>query len=80
MTGVSRVVDVDGIPVSALLQEARRPRAVVLALHGGAAHSGYFDYPGRPHLSLLRTGSALGFTECVLARAGAARELPGRAS
>ncbi|QIY93641.2 alpha/beta fold hydrolase [Streptomyces sp. S1D4-11] len=76
MTGVSRVVDVDGIPVSALLQEARRPRAVVLALHGGAAHSGYFDYPGRPHLSLLRTGSALGFTVLALDRPGYGSSAP----
>ncbi|MGW1754280.1 alpha/beta hydrolase [Streptomyces mirabilis] len=76
MTGVSRVVDVDGIPVSALLQEARRPRAVVLALHGGAAHSGYFDYPGRPHLSLLRTGSALEFTVLALDRPGYGSSAP----
>lgn len=31
---VSRVVDVDGIPMSGLLCEVREPRAVVVALHG----------------------------------------------
>lgn len=76
MSGVSRVVDVDGIPASALLQEARQPRAVVVALHGGAAHSGYFDYPGRPHLSLLRTGTALGFTVLALDRPGYGSSAP----
>jgi pimeloyl-ACP methyl ester carboxylesterase len=76
MTGVARVVDVDGIPVSALLQEAPQPRAVVVALHGGAAHSGYFDYPGRPQLSLLRTGAALGFTVLALDRPGYGSSAP----
>jgi hypothetical protein len=33
---VPRTVDVDGIPMSALVAEAPRPRAVVVALHGGA--------------------------------------------
>ncbi|MEU9288597.1 alpha/beta hydrolase [Streptomyces sp. NPDC048275] len=76
MSGVSRVVDVDGIPVSALLQEARQPRAVVVALHGGAANSTYFDYPGRPPLSLLRTGAALGFTVVAPDRPGYGSSAP----
>ncbi|NEA63451.1 alpha/beta hydrolase [Streptomyces sp. SID12488] len=77
MTGASRVVvDVDGIPVSALLREVRHPRAVVLALHGGAALSGYFDYPDRPRLSLLRTGEALGFTVIAIDRPGYGSSAP----
>lgn len=76
MTSVARVVDVDGIPVSALLQEARQPRAVVLALHGGSAYSGYFDYPDRPRLSLLRTGAALGFTVVAIDRPGYGSSAP----
>lgn len=66
----ARVVDVDGIPMSALLAEARQPRAVVVALHGGASNGSYFDCPNRPWLSLLRTGSALGFTVLALDRPG----------
>lgn len=77
MTGASRVVvDVDGIAVSALLREARQPRAVVLALHGGAAFSGYFDYPDRPRMSLLRTGEALGFTVIAIDRPGYGSSAP----
>ncbi|WP_406333428.1 alpha/beta hydrolase [Streptomyces sp. NBC_00203] len=76
MTSVARVVDVDGIPVSALLREARQPRAVVLALHGGSAYSGYFDYPDRPRLSLLRTGEALGFTVVAIDRPGYGSSAP----
>ncbi|MFB4298711.1 alpha/beta hydrolase [Actinomadura sp. NTSP31] len=64
------VADVDGVPMSALLAEAPRPRAVVVALHGGATTSVYFDAPNRPRLSLLRTGAALGFTVLALDRPG----------
>jgi alpha-beta hydrolase superfamily lysophospholipase len=73
MTGAaveSQVVEVDGIPMSALVAEARHPRAVVLALHGGAATSAYFDHPDQPRLSLLRTGAELGFTVIALDRPG----------
>lgn len=66
----SRTVDVDGVPMSALVAEVPRPRAVVLALHGGAVSTAYFDAPGHPRLSLLRTGAALGFTVVALARPG----------
>jgi pimeloyl-ACP methyl ester carboxylesterase len=66
----SQVVEVEGIPMSALVAEARRPRAVIVALHGGAATSRYFDCPNQPALSLLRTGAALGFTVIALDRPG----------
>lgn len=69
----ARVADVDGIPMSALIAEApcrTGPRAVIVALHGGAAKPAYFDAPNRPRLSLLRTGAALGFTVIALDRPG----------
>ncbi|SEG84986.1 Lysophospholipase, alpha-beta hydrolase superfamily [Thermomonospora echinospora] len=65
-----RVVDVGGVPMSALVGEVPRPRAVVVALHGGATTSVYYDAPNRPRLSLLRTGAALGFTVIALDRPG----------
>lgn len=68
--GAPRVVDVDGIPMSALVAEARQPQAVVVALHGGATNSAYFNCPNRPRLSLLRAGAALGFTVIALDRPG----------
>ncbi|MGI8329453.1 alpha/beta hydrolase [Actinomadura scrupuli] len=68
--GTAHVVEVGGVPMSALVREAPRPRAVVLALHGGATTSVYFDAPNRPRLSLLRTGAALGFTVIALDRPG----------
>jgi pimeloyl-ACP methyl ester carboxylesterase len=67
---VSHVVEVQGIPMSSLLAEVRHPRAVVVAMHGGAASSRYFDCPNEPRLSLLRTGAALGFTVIALDRPG----------
>jgi len=65
-----QVVDVDGISLSYRARWASEPRAVVLALHGGATTSTYFDCPGHPRLSLLRTGAALGFTVLALDRPG----------
>ncbi len=70
------VVDVRGIPMSALILAAPRPRAVIVALHGGAAMSAYFDAPNRPRLSLLRTGAALGFTVIALDRPGYGSSAP----
>jgi pimeloyl-ACP methyl ester carboxylesterase len=67
---VRHVVDVDGVPMSALLAEATGPRAVIVALHGGAVTSGYFDAPGQPRNSLLRAGASLGFTVIALDRPG----------
>jgi pimeloyl-ACP methyl ester carboxylesterase len=71
-----QVVTVAGIPVSALRWEARQPRAVIVALHGGAASSGYFNAPGQPRLSLLRSGAALGFTVIALDRPGYGSSAP----
>ncbi|KHO24055.1 thioesterase [Mycolicibacterium setense] len=65
-----RVVMVDGVPMSALVAEAPDPRAVVVALHGGATTSAYFDCPGHPELSLLRSGVDHGFTVIALDRPG----------
>lgn len=69
-----RIVHVDGIPMSALVSEVQRPRAVIVALHGGAASSVYFDH--RPRMSLLQTGAALGFTVIALDRPGYGTSLP----
>ncbi|MBY8862299.1 alpha/beta fold hydrolase [Nocardia sp. CA2R105] len=67
---VRQVADIDGVPMSALLATAPAPRAVLVALHGGATTSVYFDCPGHPELSLLRTAAAAGFTVLALDRPG----------
>jgi pimeloyl-ACP methyl ester carboxylesterase len=66
----SRTVNVGGIPMSGLVAEADRPRAVIVALHGGATTSAYYDSQVHPRASLLRTGAALGFTVLALDRPG----------
>ncbi|OBI43127.1 thioesterase [Mycobacterium kyorinense] len=71
-----RVVIVDGVPMSALVAEAPEPRATVVALHGGGTTAAYFDCPGHPALSLLRTGAALGFTVIALDRPGYGSSAP----
>jgi pimeloyl-ACP methyl ester carboxylesterase len=71
-----RVVLVDGVPMSALIAEAPEPRAVVVAFHGGASTAAYFDCPGHPRLSLLRAGTALGFTVVALDRPGYGASAP----
>jgi pimeloyl-ACP methyl ester carboxylesterase len=75
-----RVVLVDGVPMSGLVAEAspsaQAPRAVIVALHGGASTAAYFDCPGHPRLSLLRTGAALGFTVVALDRPGYGSSAP----
>ncbi|MFF0011390.1 alpha/beta hydrolase [Streptomyces sp. NPDC005374] len=63
-------VEVDGISLSYRASWVGEPRAVVLALHGGATTSTYFDCPHHPRLSLLRTGAALGFSVLALDRPG----------
>ncbi len=75
---VSRVVDVEGIPMSGLLIEADAPRAVIVALHGGAAKSVYWDCPGHPELSLMRQAVAQGFTVLALDRPGYGSSRPHR--
>ncbi len=72
----ARNVRVGGVTMSALVQEVPRPRAVVLALHGGATTSVYYDGPGHPRMSLLRTGAALGFTVVALDRPGYGASAP----
>ena len=65
-----RVVIVDGVPMSALVAEAPTPRGVIVAIHGGGTTARYFDCPGHPESSLLRTGAAHGFTVVALDRPG----------
>jgi pimeloyl-ACP methyl ester carboxylesterase len=71
-----RVVLVDGVPMSGLVAEAPEPRAVIVAFHGGASTAAYFDCPGHPRLSMLRTGAALGFTMVALDRPGYGASAP----
>ena len=61
---------VDGVPASALVAWAEEPRAVIVAVHGGATSAAYFDCPGHPALSLLRTAAASGFTAIAIDRPG----------
>lgn len=65
-----RVVFVDGVPMSALVATAPEPRAVIVAVHGGATTAAYFDCPGHPRLSLLRAAAAHGVTAIGLDRPG----------
>ncbi|MCV7413945.1 alpha/beta fold hydrolase [Mycolicibacterium litorale] len=67
---------VDGVPMSGLMAEAADPRAVIVALHGGASTAAYFDCPGHPRLSLLRVGAALGYTVIALDRPGYGSSAP----
>lgn len=71
-----RVVLVDGVPMSGLIAEAAEPRAVVVAFHGGSSTAAYFDCPGHPPLSLLRTGAERGFTMIALDRPGYGSSAP----
>lgn len=65
-----RVVLVDAVPMSAIVAAVPDPRAVVVAVHGGATSSAYFDCPGNPGLSLLRAAAERGFTAIALDRPG----------
>ena len=70
---VPRVVIVAGVPMSAWVAEPEHPedsKAVIVAIHGGGTTAMYFDCPGHPSLSLLRTGAARGFTVIALDRPG----------
>ncbi|MEB3979896.1 alpha/beta hydrolase [Mycobacterium sp. 663a-19] len=72
-----RVVIVDGVPMSALVAEATQgPKAVIVAIHGGGTTAMYFDCPGHPSFSLLRTGAAAGFTVVALDRPGYGSSAP----
>ena len=74
-----RVVIVDGVPMSALVTEApdtEGPKAVIVAIHGGGTTAVYFDCPGHPAFSLLRTGAAAGFTVVALDRPGYGSSAP----
>jgi len=71
-----RLVIVDGVPMSALVAEAPEPKAVIVAIHGGGTTAIYFDCPGHPSFSLLRTGAAAGFTVVALDRPGYGSSAP----
>lgn len=71
-----RIVMVAGVPMSALVADAPTPRAVVVAIHGGATSSAYFDCPGHPRLSLLRAAASHGFTAIAIDRPGYGASAP----
>lgn len=71
-----RLVIVDSVPMSALVAEADDPKAVIVAIHGGGTTATYFDCPGHPSYSLLRTGAAAGFTVVALDRPGYGSSAP----
>lgn len=65
-----RVVMVGAVPMSALVAEVAEPRAVIVAIHGGASSSAYFDCPGHPRLSFLRLAASFGYTAIAIDRPG----------
>ncbi|MFI8829071.1 alpha/beta hydrolase [Streptomyces sp. NPDC053431] len=71
-------LDAAGIPLSGLIAEPRhgRPRAVVVAVHGGGMRAGYFDSRARPGLSLLALGADLGYTVLAVDRPGYGSSAP----
>ncbi|MBW0011585.1 MAG: alpha/beta hydrolase [Mycobacterium sp.] len=62
--------------MSALVAEAPEPKAVIVAIHGGGTTAIYFDCPGHPSFSLLRSGAAAGFTVVALDRPGYGSSAP----
>lgn len=70
MNPTPRMVRVGDVMMSGLLAEAEAPRAVIVAVHGGGSSAAYFDCPGHPRLSLMRTATALGYTVVALDRPG----------
>lgn len=56
--------------MSALVASVPEPKAVVVAIHGGATSAAYFDCPGHPELSLLRAAAEAGYTAIALDRPG----------
>ena len=71
-----RLVIVDGVPMSAIVADIDAPKAVIVAIHGGGTTAMYFDCPGHPSYSLLRTGTAAGFTVVALDRPGYGSSAP----
>ena len=71
-----RVVIVDGVPMSGVIAEAPQPKAVILAIHGGGTTATYFDCPGHPELSLLRSGATEGYTVIAVDRPGHGSSAP----
>jgi pimeloyl-ACP methyl ester carboxylesterase len=65
--------------MSAIVAEAENPddpEAVIVAIHGGGTTAVYFDCPGHPSSSLLRTGAAAGFIVVALDRPGYGSSAP----
>ncbi|MDR3665086.1 MAG: alpha/beta fold hydrolase [Mycobacterium sp.] len=65
-----RVVMVDTVPMSALVAGPSDASAAIVAIHGGATSSTYFDCPGHPELSLVRQAADAGYLAIALDRPG----------
>jgi pimeloyl-ACP methyl ester carboxylesterase len=64
-------LEVDGIPLSGLLAwPGGRPRALIVALHGGGLSARYYDGPAHPDASLLKAARELGFAALAIDRPG----------
>lgn len=61
---------VGAVPMSALVATPPDSRGVLVAIHGGATSSAYFDCPGHPELSLVRAAADAGYTAIALDRPG----------
>lgn len=59
-----------GISLSGLYAPTSEPAALVIALHGGGLHSGYFHGRADSGLSLLRLGQQLGYSVLAVDRPG----------
>ncbi|MDR3081395.1 MAG: alpha/beta fold hydrolase, partial [Streptomyces sp.] len=71
-------LDAGGVTLSGVLAEPAggRPRAVVVAVHGGGMRAGYFHSRARQGLSLLTAGAELGYTVLALDRPGYGSSAP----
>lgn len=63
-----RVVMVDAVPMSALVAGPPDADHAIVAIHGGATTSAYFDCPGQPELSLVRQAADAGYLAIALDR------------
>lgn len=63
-----RVVMVDAVPMSALVAGPPDADHAIVAIHGGATTSAYFDCPGQPELSLVRQAAEAGYLAIALDR------------
>lgn len=66
-------IESDTVRLSALYSQHESPRGMLVTLHGGGLHSGYFHGTAHPDVSLLTLGRALGYSVLALDRPGYGR-------